>query len=231
MSTRRELHQIIHPLLEPQEVLIWSGKSRRSWLSLTPSDLFILPFMAIWCWHAFTWEWMAIHFLLQGEASHTPLPLAMIMVVFGLPFVGVGLWLLYNRFVKTPWTLMHTLYGLTNQNLIIATQGKPNVRRIPLSQIRLVLIDPSPGEVFQAFGSIAKQYRGQCVSQLTDAQISDLLSGITRHRSVGTVRILLFGNPTESIALYDLPQPDHVVSLIRSTIQEQVQQPAQKASA
>lgn len=51
------------------------------------------------------------------------------MVVWGLPFIGVGLYLLFGRFLQTLYLRDKTFYIITNKKLIIRSGNKVRIYR------------------------------------------------------------------------------------------------------
>ena len=51
------------------------------------------------------------------------------MVVWGLPFIGIGLYLLFGRFLQTLYLRDKTFYIITNKKLIIRSGNKVRIYR------------------------------------------------------------------------------------------------------
>lgn len=114
-----ELRRQIDPLLPRYERVLWAGQPRMSRFlaEVLPLLVFALPFTAF----ALFWEWG----VLFGTGGFSPFKL--IMAAFGLPFVGVGLWL----FAKPLGTLSRarrTAYAVTNRRALLVDLRSELVR-------------------------------------------------------------------------------------------------------
>ncbi|MCX7746470.1 MAG: PH domain-containing protein [Clostridia bacterium] len=92
-------------LLENEEIL-WTGQPLTRVFSII--DIFLIPFSLIWGGFAISWEFTAIH-------SGAPL----FFCLFGIPFVLVGLYITFGRFIYKYVNLKNTYYAVTNQRVLI----------------------------------------------------------------------------------------------------------------
>jgi hypothetical protein len=97
--------------LLPGETILWTGRPAQG-LMLTGRDGFLVPFSLFWGGFAIFWEWMVL------RAPKAP----PVMGLFGAPFVLVGLYLIFGRFLVDAWARASTNYALTNQRILIARQ-------------------------------------------------------------------------------------------------------------
>lgn len=89
--------------------MLWTG-SPKPGIRLRPADAFGIPFSLLWGGFAIFWEITAIN-------QHAPT----FFVIWGIPFVLVGLYLIFGRFIVDSWTRKTTAYGVTSQRVIIAS--------------------------------------------------------------------------------------------------------------
>src|SRR5262245_33044685 len=99
--------------LDPGERLLWSGQPRRG-IQLRGQDAYLIPCSLMWGGFAIFWEYMAL-----TQASKAPGPIGIIFPLFGLPFVGIGLYLIIGRFFADARNRARTFYGVTNERIII----------------------------------------------------------------------------------------------------------------
>lgn len=91
--------------LSEDESLLWTGQPRPG-LFFQAQDLFLFPFGIFWLAFSIFWTFMA------AQAS-------VIFALFGIPFVLVGLMLVFGRFFVDALSRNKTIYGITDQRIII----------------------------------------------------------------------------------------------------------------
>jgi Bacterial PH domain len=104
--------QISDPIrnaLSPGEQVIWSGQPRQG-IVIRGSDALAIPFSLLWAGFAVFW-------LVSAAMSGAPLP----FVLFGVPFVVVGVYIVVGRFFVEAKQRQSTFYALTPQRIIIAS--------------------------------------------------------------------------------------------------------------
>lgn len=101
--------RVIQAELEPSEKLLWAGQPPQGFKFHT-SDIFWIPFSFLWGSFAIFWEYLAIE-------SNAPFPFAL----FGIPFVLVGLYIMFGRFFVEIKHRKKTFYGLSNERVIIVS--------------------------------------------------------------------------------------------------------------
>lgn len=101
----RDSKSELYEYLSSDEELIWAGKPK-SGIVFRPSDIFLIPFSIFWCGFAIVWVIMA------ANAS-------LLFSLFGLPFVAIGLFIVFGRFLVDARNRSNTIYGITRDRLII----------------------------------------------------------------------------------------------------------------
>ncbi len=102
-----EIEQELRPELLPGEILVWVGQPRKG-IFLKKSDAVMIPFSIMWGGFAIFWEAMVI---MSGGPFFFKL--------WGIPFVLVGLYLIFGRFFYDAFVRSQTLYGMTKDRIII----------------------------------------------------------------------------------------------------------------
>ncbi|HYC24897.1 MAG TPA: PH domain-containing protein [Roseiarcus sp.] len=97
--------------LMPGEKILWTGRPAQG-VILTGRDWILVPFSLLWGGFAVLWELTILR---------TPgAPGA--MALFGAPFVLIGLYLIFGRFLVDAWVRGSISYALTDQRILIARQ-------------------------------------------------------------------------------------------------------------
>lgn len=119
----------VRSIIGPTEKLLWSGRPQRG-LMFGSHELFLIPFSLLWCGFAIFWE-------AQVVLSGAPL----FFMLWGIPFVLIGLYLVAGRFVVDMLIRANTVYGITDSRVIIRSglfrQGMQSLLLRTLSDISL----------------------------------------------------------------------------------------------
>jgi hypothetical protein len=107
-----DAQQTILPQISHGERILWAGKPRQG-IFLQPYDLFLIPFSLFWGGFAIFWTYTAW--------SHGA---PWFFVLFGTPFVAIGLFLMVGRFFADARYRARTFYAVTNQRIIFLIGGK-----------------------------------------------------------------------------------------------------------
>lgn len=110
-----EAQQAIQKELDPRERLIWAGIPKQG-VYFQSSDIVMVPLSLLWGGFAIFWEFMAV----TGQKSNSG-PAGHLFPLFGLPFVIIGLYMIFGRFFYDAKRRSKTFYGLTDQRAIIIT--------------------------------------------------------------------------------------------------------------
>jgi hypothetical protein len=100
----------IQPVLNPGEVVLWSGRSDRSVL-FTAADGYLIPFSLFFS--GFSIFWIVVASASENASPDNPFPL------FGLPFLIIGLYYLLGRFIVKSILKRMTAYAITNRRVIV----------------------------------------------------------------------------------------------------------------
>ena len=121
----------IKPLLRPDERLLWQGQPNLRAYSLRGS-WYLIPFSLMWGGFAIMWE---VGVVVSGAPP--------LFVLWGIPFVAVGIYMIFGRIPLARREAKRTLYAVTDRRVIIVT-GSLGQR---LVEIALTDLPPTQLEV------------------------------------------------------------------------------------
>jgi len=126
------------------EKLIWWGRPRQG-LMFTARDFLVIPFSLMWAGSTVIWEVAAI------RTGNT------LFVLWGIPFLLLGLFIAFGRFPTDAWIRRHIAYALTDKRVLIA-RGKPSAVFTSIRLYRIFdldLVEGSGGRGTVRFGNQA----------------------------------------------------------------------------
>jgi len=106
-TTGQQAEQKLKAELSPKERLLWWGRPKQG-VVLRATDGFLIPFSLLWGGFAVFWE---------ASVFKTNAPF--FFRLWGIPFVLVGVYIIFGRFFVEAIQRKKTLYGLTNDRIII----------------------------------------------------------------------------------------------------------------
>lgn len=105
--TYQEDYNFYNRYMLEDEYILWQGSPAKGNI-FTKRDLIMVPFSIMWLSFAVFWELSAI------KTTHSPF-----LMLWGLPFILVGLYMLFGRFIQTAYLRNKTFYVITNKKIII----------------------------------------------------------------------------------------------------------------
>src|SRR5262245_56900012 len=97
--------------LRANERVFWRGKPATG-IRLRGSDAYLIPFSLLWGGFAIFWE-ASVLTIPKDQ------PVGFVFPLFGIPFVLVGLYFIFGRFIFDARSRAKTEYAVTNQRVII----------------------------------------------------------------------------------------------------------------
>lgn len=110
------------------EQIVWKGKPEKGQI-FHKQDIIMIPFSLFWLGFSLFWELTSIQ-------SGAPF----FFSLWGLPFIGVGVYLLFGRYIMSALLRNKTFYVITNKRLIIKKGNKIEMRMacdLPPMEIQL----------------------------------------------------------------------------------------------
>ncbi|MCM8813347.1 MAG: hypothetical protein NC924_05350 [Candidatus Omnitrophica bacterium] len=108
------MEDIFEPDLLKDEQILWSGQPDPA-VWFMPADLFLIPFSCLWGGFAIFWESL----VLRRDSSGQQAPLYFIL--FGIPFVAMGLFMMVGRFFWKRYVKQRTYYAVTDKRVLVLT--------------------------------------------------------------------------------------------------------------
>jgi hypothetical protein len=136
--------------LGPGETLLWSGQPEAG-LKLRGSDAIVFPFSLVWAGFAMFWEFSVLR-------TNAPL----FFRLWGIPFVLVGLSMVVGRFFVDAWMRARTIYGVTNQRILILSGFSRSLTSLTLRTLPEVTVtERYDGSCTISFGSVLSVSSGR----------------------------------------------------------------------
>lgn len=123
------LAQTFQPDLFRDEKVAWAGQPDPRF-RFTRGDVFLVPFSLLWGGFAIVWEAGVLGLLGGGH------PAPVFFLIWGIPFVLVGQYFIWGRFLYKAYKNRRTFYAVTNQRvLILATTRSRRLQALFLDQL------------------------------------------------------------------------------------------------
>lgn len=125
------LAQTFQPELLRDEKVAWAAQPDPRF-RLSGQDVFLVPFTLLWGGFAIFWE-LGVLGVLDGQPSFNA------GALFGLPFVIIGQYVIWGRFLYKRYRQRRTFYAVTNRRvLIVALARSRQLQSLFLNQLPTV---------------------------------------------------------------------------------------------
>jgi hypothetical protein len=180
--------QLLEDDILPKEEILWSAQPTPK--LFTGADFFLVPFSVLWGGFAIFWE---DNVLSQGAP--------VLFSLWGIPFVLIGLYFIFGRFIYKNYKKKHTYYLVTNQRVIVLTNTR--TKKVNAAFIRQV----------PAINKSGRQ-GGVGTIRFGNANVMDAYYGNTGLDFFAG----MYGAAAPTF--YDVPDADHVYQLVNQVRQK-----------
>jgi hypothetical protein len=109
----------LQPELSSGETIYWAGMPNPS-VIFHSDDWTMIPFSFLWGGFAIFWEAGVLRF--WGNHSHGN-PISWFMALWGVPFIVIGQYMIWGRFLVDAWLKRRTYYAVTNRRVLILQES------------------------------------------------------------------------------------------------------------
>jgi hypothetical protein len=109
-----EEQRVLQAELSQGEAVIWTGKPNRR-VVFHSSDWYMIPFSLLWGGFAIFWE-AGVSGLGPWSSKGSPWSFGML---WGIPFVLIGQYMIWGRFLYIAWKKQRILYAVTSERLLV----------------------------------------------------------------------------------------------------------------
>jgi hypothetical protein len=119
LEQQQQIEKEISEELLNGETILWSGQPLRRIIFHT-TDWIAIPFSLLWGGFAIFWEaGVTGHFAFRNDSDG----FSAFMALWGVPFVVVGQYMIWGRFLYTTWKKGRTYYAVTTRRILVITSG------------------------------------------------------------------------------------------------------------
>lgn len=151
---------LFRPYLLSGERILWTGQPRQG-VAFSGRDTFLIPLSLLWGGFAIVWN--AIAWIAPFETRGADQGSIWLFPLFGLPFLVIGLYLIFGRFLHDASIRKHVHYAVTDQRVLVLREKRSvkitslDLHRLP----RLELTEHRDGTGTIAFDSTDSMFSGR----------------------------------------------------------------------
>jgi len=108
----------LQPELLAGETLLWADRPNPN-VIFHSDDWYLIPFSIAWVTFTLFWESGMLGYWGNSTKS-TP---SLFMALWGIPFILIGQYLLWGRYVYDGWLKRRTYYGVTSRRILVLQEG------------------------------------------------------------------------------------------------------------
>jgi len=101
------------------ESILWAGQPNPR-IIFHKEDLYLVPFSLLWGGFAIFWEGAVAGYWGSGTRPSGPWTFG---IIWGIPFVLIGQYVIWGRFFYAAWKKKRTNYAVTNRRVIVVQNG------------------------------------------------------------------------------------------------------------
>ncbi len=101
------------------ESILWAAMPNPS-VIFHSDDWLMVPFSLLWGGFSIFWEAGALGLWNMGSRGHQA---PGFFVLWGIPFVVIGQYMIWGRFLYDAWLKRRTYYGITNRRVLLLQEG------------------------------------------------------------------------------------------------------------
>jgi hypothetical protein len=105
--------------LASSEQVLWTGKPNPS-VIFHSDDWYLIPFSLLWGGFAIFWEAGVLGYWGNGAKGGTP---SVFMSLWGIPFIVIGQYMIWGRFLYDAWIKKRTYYAVTTRRVLVFQDG------------------------------------------------------------------------------------------------------------
>jgi len=108
----------LQPEMLSGESLLWAGRPNPN-IIFSSGDWYLIPFSILWSGFSVFWEAGVLGYW-GNNAQNGP---SLFMALWGIPFIIVGQYFLWGRFVYDGWLKRRSYYGVTSKRILTVQEG------------------------------------------------------------------------------------------------------------
>jgi hypothetical protein len=112
----------VQPELTSSERVYWAGMPNPR-VIFHSDDWYAIPFSLLWGGFAIFWEGSVLGYWDHPQNGSSAGAFSLFMIVWGIPFVVIGQYLIWGRFLYDAWLKRRTYYVVTDRRVLILQEG------------------------------------------------------------------------------------------------------------